>query len=214
MIERESYVSGAAEFCVVVLCCVSGCVRELKALSAEDGRRPPNIVVFVADDMGFNDIGYHNDAIDTPVLDRLAGEGARLERFYVYPTCSPTRAAFLTGRNPSRFDILGPIGGRSEQALPIGTPTLSLESNDPNPFDVRTTIRYAIPHAGPVTLVVYDTAGRRVRTLVDDWRPAGQHAVEWDGTGTGDRLAASGVYFCRLENGGLAETRRVVLIRN
>jgi len=90
---------------------------------ARTGR--PNIVVFVSDDLGFNDIGYHNSEIDTPNLDRLARTGVRLEQFYVCPTCSPTRAALLTGRNPSRYDILGPIAGRSRQALPQATATLA-----------------------------------------------------------------------------------------
>lgn len=85
----------------------------------------PNLVVFVADDMGWNDIGYHNQQVCTPNLDRLAETGVRLEQFYVYPTCSPTRAAFLTGRCPSRWGILEPIMGRSEQALPADTLTLA-----------------------------------------------------------------------------------------
>lgn len=84
----------------------------------------PNIIVFVADDLGWNDIGYHGSEVRTPTLDRLAETGVRLEQFYVYPSCSPTRAALLTGRNPSRFGIHGPIGGRSRQALPMDVATL------------------------------------------------------------------------------------------
>jgi arylsulfatase A-like enzyme len=85
----------------------------------------PNIVLIVADDLGWNDVGYHGSEIRTPNIDALAGSGVKLEHHYVWPTCSPTRAALLTGRNPSRFDILGPIGGRSEQTLPKGTVTLA-----------------------------------------------------------------------------------------
>jgi len=94
-----------------------------KAAETPDQSRP-NIVVFVADDQGFRDIGYHGSEIRTPNLDRLARTGVRLEQFYVYPTCSPTRVGFLTGRNPSRFEIAGPIAGKSRKALPGGTPTL------------------------------------------------------------------------------------------
>ena len=85
----------------------------------------PNIVIFLADDQGWNDIGYHGSEIDTPNLDRLAASGVRLEQFYAYPTCSPTRAALLTGRNPSRYGIGEPIAIRSRQALPKDTPTLA-----------------------------------------------------------------------------------------
>ncbi len=84
----------------------------------------PSILVIVGDDVGWNDVGYHNPKIRTPYIDRLAREGVELDQFYVYPTCSPTRASLLTGRPPSRFGILGPIAGRSDLALPKTTLTL------------------------------------------------------------------------------------------
>jgi arylsulfatase A-like enzyme len=84
----------------------------------------PNILFIVADDQGWADVGWHNREVQTPNLDALAASGVKLENHYVFPTCSPTRAALLTGRNPSRFGILGPIAGRSELAVP--TETLSL----------------------------------------------------------------------------------------
>jgi len=90
-----------------------------------DAKEPPNILVLIADDLGWHDVGYHGSEIRTPYLDRFAAAGVRLERHYVYPTCSPTRAGLLTGRNPSRFGIHAPIAGRSEQTLPAGAPTLA-----------------------------------------------------------------------------------------
>jgi arylsulfatase A-like enzyme len=65
----------------------------------------PNIVLFLADDLGWGDVGWHGDAIKTPQLDRLAAAGARLEQFYVQPVCSPTRAALMTGRYPMRHGL-------------------------------------------------------------------------------------------------------------
>ncbi len=91
-------------------------------VAAAAADRPPNIVVIIADDLGWKDVGYHGSEIRTPHIDKLATAGVRLERHYVYPTCSPTRAGLLTGRNPSRFGIHGPIAGRSEQSLPSGNP--------------------------------------------------------------------------------------------
>ncbi|MDZ7377152.1 MAG: sulfatase-like hydrolase/transferase [candidate division KSB1 bacterium] len=88
-------------------------------------KRAPNILIFVSDDTGWNDVGYHNPEIKTPNIDRLARQGVELDNFYVSPVCSPTRAALLTGRPPSRFGIIGPIAGRSELALPKGTMTLA-----------------------------------------------------------------------------------------
>jgi len=68
-----------------------------------DGK--PNVVVIVADDLGWGDVGFHGGDIDTPSLDRLASEGIELNRFYTTPICSPTRAALMTGRNPMRLGV-------------------------------------------------------------------------------------------------------------
>ena len=65
----------------------------------------PNLVILVADDLGWNDVGYHGSDIRTPAIDRLAKSGVQLDRFYVCPICSPTRAGLLTGRYPHRFGL-------------------------------------------------------------------------------------------------------------
>jgi len=69
------------------------------AMAAGARHRPPNVLLIMTDDQGWGDIRSHgNDKIDTPVLDRLAGQGARFDRFFVSPVCAPTRASLLTGR--------------------------------------------------------------------------------------------------------------------
>ena len=67
--------------------------------------RKPNILVMVADDLGWADVGYHGGDIDTPSLDLLAEQGVQLNRFYTTPICSPTRAALMTGRDPIRLGV-------------------------------------------------------------------------------------------------------------
>ena len=73
--------------------------------AAEAQRRPPNILVIVADDMGYGDIGVHGSKdIPTPNIDALAKVGILFTDAYVScPYCSPTRAGLLTGRYPQRF---------------------------------------------------------------------------------------------------------------
>ncbi|MEM7474096.1 MAG: sulfatase-like hydrolase/transferase [Planctomycetota bacterium] len=66
----------------------------------------PNIVLIVVDDLGWNDVGYHNSEMHTPNIDRFVQENIELKRFYVAPQCSPTRAGLLTGRYPHRFGML------------------------------------------------------------------------------------------------------------
>ncbi len=70
-------------------------------------QRPPNIVVILADDLGYADLGsYGNPRNSTPHLDRLARDGLRFTDFHANgPMCSPTRAALLTGRYPQRVGI-------------------------------------------------------------------------------------------------------------
>ena len=66
----------------------------------------PNIILIVTDDLGWKDVSYHGSEIRTPNIDRLAKEGLELDRFYVAPICSPTRAGLLTGRYPIRFGLM------------------------------------------------------------------------------------------------------------
>jgi len=66
----------------------------------------PNIVIILADDLGYADVGFHGSDIQTPHLDHLAATGIRLEQFYVAPMCSPTRAGLMTGRYPLRFGMM------------------------------------------------------------------------------------------------------------
>ncbi|MGQ8335476.1 sulfatase-like hydrolase/transferase [Sunxiuqinia sp. A32] len=65
----------------------------------------PNIVIIVADDLGWGDVGFHGSWIKTPHLDKLSEEGVQLSRFYTAPVCSPTRAGLLTGMYPNRFGL-------------------------------------------------------------------------------------------------------------
>ncbi|MFK8047584.1 MAG: arylsulfatase [Halioglobus sp.] len=69
------------------------------------GSDKPNIIIMVADDLGWNDVGFHGGPIDTPSLDKLAAQGVELSRFYTTPICSPTRAALMTGRDPIRLGV-------------------------------------------------------------------------------------------------------------
>jgi len=86
----------------------------------------PHIVLIVADDLGWNDVGYHASQVPTPTLDTLASSGVRLERFYVLPLCTPTRAALLTGRYPIRYGLQrGVIKGWDRFGLPPQERTLA-----------------------------------------------------------------------------------------
>jgi arylsulfatase A-like enzyme len=85
----------------------------------------PNVICFLADDLGWSDVGWHGGNIATPHLDRLAAAGARLEQFYVLPVCSPTRAALMTGRYPIRHGLqLSVVRPWAQYGLPLEERTL------------------------------------------------------------------------------------------
>lgn len=79
----------------------------------------PNIIIILADDMGWGDVGYNDSVIRTPAIDSLAKQGIRLERYYAQPTCSPTRSALMTGQSSLRNGILRPIDKNMLQGLPL-----------------------------------------------------------------------------------------------
>ncbi len=88
-----------------------------------------------------------------------------------------------------------------------------LGQNYPNPFNPITTIAYDLDQSAALSLKVYDTAGRLVRTLDQGMQPAGPAQVIWSGVDDQGRSVASGVYFYRLSSQGLQETRRMTLVR-
>lgn len=86
----------------------------------------PNLVVFLADDLGFQDVGFHGSEIKTPHLDALARGGTELTQFYVQPVCSPTRGALLAGKYPSRLGLqCGVVRPWAMHGLPIEEKTLA-----------------------------------------------------------------------------------------
>jgi uncharacterized sulfatase len=102
----------------------SACFWGFAAHSAEVAEKP-NIVVILADDLGYGDLGcYGHSKFKTPHLDQLAADGARLTNFYAAcPFCAPTRTALLTGRYPFRSGMNGnpaPDGGVNDLGIPSG----------------------------------------------------------------------------------------------
>eukprot|EP01013_Petalomonas_cantuscygni_P022614 TRINITY_DN43917_c0_g1_i1.p1 TRINITY_DN43917_c0_g1~~TRINITY_DN43917_c0_g1_i1.p1 ORF type:complete len:573 (+),score=44.09 TRINITY_DN43917_c0_g1_i1:1203-2921(+) len=86
-------------FVVIAALCVSACSSSSGAFEAEGPNEKPNVLLILADDLGYSDIGAFGGEIDTPNLDRLAVSGMLLTDFHTAPTCSPTRAMLMTGND-------------------------------------------------------------------------------------------------------------------
>jgi hypothetical protein len=105
---------------------------------------------------------------------------------------------------------------------PTGTPTgvvdggfkNMLSQAYPNPFNPVTKIAYSVREAGPVTIDVYNVAGKVVRTLLDTKLEAGSSGyVAWDGTGDAGERCASGVYFYRINAPNFSETKKMIMLK-
>ena len=92
-----------ARILVVALLCAA-----VSAASPE--KAPPTYIIHVvADDLGYNDVAWHNNQTHTPALNALVREGVELMDFYVYKMCAPSRASILSGRYPMHLGTSGVI---------------------------------------------------------------------------------------------------------
>ncbi|KAH8055626.1 sulfuric ester hydrolase [Aureococcus anophagefferens] len=91
----------------------------------EPRAKPPHVVFFLADDVGFGDVGYNGDPtltnrVSTPVIDALADAGVKLSRYYTQPDCTPSRAALLSGKYPATTGTYhGVLNPQSTWGLPL-----------------------------------------------------------------------------------------------
>ncbi len=91
--------------------------------------------------------------------------------------------------------------------------TNKLDQNVPNPFNPTTVIKYAIASDNAVNLTIYDVAGRKVRTLVNERQRADAYRITWDGSNDTGQKVASGVYFYKLVAGKFTQTKKMVLLK-
>ncbi|MEN8126801.1 MAG: sulfatase-like hydrolase/transferase [Planctomycetota bacterium] len=106
MMNRREFIKtvGYSTFAITM----AGCAADV--LSADNtAARKPNIILVMADDQGWGDMGYYgHPVLKTPNFDAMAAEGLRFDRFYAAaPVCSPTRGSIMTGRHPNRFGCFG-----------------------------------------------------------------------------------------------------------
>ncbi|GGF78485.1 sulfatase family protein [Wenyingzhuangia marina] len=102
----------------------TACQQKSKKANVDILEKGLNVLVIIADDAGWNDVGYNSSEINTPNIDALASKGVKLNRFYANPTCSPSRVSLLTGMPSSRIGVVAPISGKSNKTLPDSITTL------------------------------------------------------------------------------------------
>ena len=86
-------------------------------------------------------------------------------------------------------------------------------SNHPNPFNPETKIVFNLPEEGNVKLEIYNIKGQKVKTLVNEILPAGEHSAIWDGKDSNDKQVGSGIYFYKLKTGDYQKVRKMLLLK-
>jgi hypothetical protein len=97
---------------------------------------------------------------------------------------------------------------------PVQIPPSAFQmSNYPNPFNPETTLSYILPSAGMVSLMIYNSRGQLVRSLLNEEQSAGEHSLIWNGKDDFGNSVASGLYLCRIASNGKHETRKMLLLK-
>ncbi len=106
------------------------------------------------------------------------------------------------------YNLGGGTVGIQEQEIEEIPTSFSLAQNYPNPFNPSTIIQFSLPHAGDVTLKIYNVLGEEVKTLVNEYREIGNHSVQFNANSL-----ASGMYLYRLQVGSFVQTKKMILIK-
>jgi hypothetical protein len=88
-----------------------------------------------------------------------------------------------------------------------------LSQNYPNPFNPTTLITYTLNTRSHVNLAIYDIVGRKIKVLVNEFKPAGEHAVQWDATNADGDPVSSGIYFYRINSGNDVGTKKMLRLK-
>jgi len=103
--------------------------------------------------------------------------------------------------------------GMDEGQNQILPSSMILEQNYPNPFNPETHIGFQVPAASPVQIDIFNSTGKKIRTLVNETMSAGQHDVVWDGRDDWSHLVSSGLYFCVMRSRDFKQTRRMIFTK-
>lgn len=113
-----------------------------------------------------------------------------------------------------QLDFDGSFEFSEVRTITVGAPSsFALNQNYPNPFNPSTIIEYQISESAPVSLTIYDLNGRTIRTLVNEFKPAGIYSISWDGTNNLNIPVSSGLYIYRISAGSFKTTKKMLLVR-
>jgi hypothetical protein len=146
------------------------------------------------------------------IMATIPGLDQAVEGFRISYKCVVDPAFECPLPPPATLEADGAEAAKGDAVQPSST--FSLQQNVPNPFNPTTTISFVVPDGGAdVSLHIYDSAGRLVRTLVNGHEPSGTREVTWSGNNDQGQPVSSGVYFYKLTAPSFSTTKKMVLLR-
>ncbi|MDP3025718.1 MAG: FlgD immunoglobulin-like domain containing protein [candidate division Zixibacteria bacterium] len=200
--------------------------KELKVkLNWEKRYRANQLAYYDFDTTGFNinrislSSAYHSVAGD--VTSKLNQEdnafaellpGEKIDLYFPYVSLSPEKRRDFVLISKGYY-INQDTGFTSSVSLVELPSDFSVSQNYPNPFNPLTEIKFSLPENSPVKLVIFNVLGQKVKTLLDQDMPAGNHSVIWDGKNQEGKDVGSGIYFYRIEAGQYKVSRKMLIIK-
>ena len=135
---------------------------------------------------------------------------ARALEIRLHPYSRFTGTVYFDDLNVSVIGTTTGVADNGGKGLPK---TIELANNYPNPFNPSTVIRYAMPHDGLGSLIIYNLLGQRVRMLYEGTISAGHHEITWDGKDQLGNTVQTGVYFYRLESGSVSIVKKMLIVK-
>ncbi len=144
---------------------------------------------------------FYLDEVDPPIVITVG------ETFpFIIGLCDYSYGEF--GVNPRTPADLGVTHNDNNIINPI-----QYVKNYPNPFNPTTTIAFNLAHNSFVTVEVFNLQGKRVKTLINGEKPAGENTVVWDGTNNNGKTVGSGIYLYKIKNGKYTSTKKMILMK-
>jgi hypothetical protein len=185
-----------------------------------DGISFTRVIPFASDNSGKEAFFTTNHGQLSGIIDQMSGLSTT-KSYDVVWLVNATDGLYITQSTPPNGDPQARKGYRlrliKDQILDVTNPTVpteyQLSQNFPNPFNPTTSISYALPKAGQVSIVVYDLLGAPVKTLVNQIQSEGNYKVAWDATNDLGMQVPSGNYVIKMVSGAFTQTRKMTLMK-
>jgi predicted SnoaL-like aldol condensation-catalyzing enzyme len=149
---------------------------------------------------------------ESDIMATIPGLDQAVEAFRISYRCVVDPAFDCPIPPPATLEGDGAEVAKGDAVQPLSA--LSLQQNVPNPFNPSTQISFFVPEGGAnVSLRIYDSAGRLIRTLVNGYEPSGTRSVSWSGENDLGQPVSSGIYFCRLSSSSFSTAKKMVLLK-